>query len=569
MKKPKLYHVDKITDLKDMLKRSVRLYGERNAYLRKCKRTDPYEGVSFNNFKSDVWALGTALEKLGLSGKKVGIIGENRYEWVTSYMAVACGDMTVVPLDRELSSEDIINLINISELSAIIFSPKTAPKLKDIKALAPECEQLICMGKTDVFQNIATVHDLIDKGNQYISAGDQTYENIKIDPEAPNILLFTSGTTAMSKGVVLCHRNIVSNIMAMCSMIKVYPDDIFLSVLPPHHTYECTCGMMAPIYLGACVAFNDGLKHIPANLKEARVTIMLGVPAIFEMVYKRIWTTARSSGMEAKLRKGLKISNSLRKIGIDKRRTVFKTVIDSLGGSIRLFISGAAAINPDVSKGFRDMGISFIQGYGITECSPIVALNCDNYYKDDAAGIPLSCLKVKLWNENSDGVGEIICKGDNVMLGYYKNQAETDAVLKDGWFYTGDLGSIDKDGFIIIEGRKKNIIIAKNGKNVYPEELETFINNSEYVAESMVYSAEDENGDAEIRAQIYPDMNAIKLRLGDNVSDDRVRELMESVVAEVNKRNPVWKFIRKVIVRDEEFAKTTTRKIKRYIEINK
>lgn len=569
MKKPKLYEVDKITDLRDMLLRSVRLYGENKAFLRKHKRGEPYEQVTFNEYKKDVWALGTALIKLGLGGKKVGIVGENCYEWITSYMAVACGGMTVVPLDRELADEDLTNLIKISDLSAVIFSAKTAQKLKSVRTLAPECEKLISMSKTDVFDDILNVSELIDIGMHDIENGNDSYDNIKIDSESPSILLFTSGTTAMSKGVVLCHRNIVSNVMAMCSMIKVYTSDVFLAILPPHHTYQCTCGMMAPIYLGACVAFNDGLKYIQSNLKESKATIMLGVPAVFEMMYKRIWSSARSNGLENKLRKGIKMSNMLLKVGIDKRRKIFKSVIDNFGGELRLFISGAAAINPDVSKGFRDMGINFIQGYGITECSPIVALNCDDYYKDNAAGIPLSCLEVKLWNENSDGVGEIICKGSNVMLGYYENEEETKSVLKDGWFYTGDLARIDRDGFIIIEGRKKNIIIAKNGKNVYPEELESILNNSEYVAESMVYGVDDESGDTEIRVQIFPDMNAIKMRLGSDVSSDKVQELMESVVSDVNKRNPIWKYIRKVIVRNEEFAKTTTQKIKRYVEIKR
>lgn len=567
MKKDKLYEVRKISTIKEMLIQSTEIYAEKNAFLRKLKRGDDYTGVTYAEFKRDVWALGTSFNKIGLSGgKRIAVIGENRYEWVLSYMAAVNGDTMFVPIDRELAAPDIINLLKIAKVSAVVFSPKIAAKLADAKTEVPQVEFMISMDASDDSADY-TVASLIADGKAAIDGGDTTFEDITIDPLEAKIMLFTSGTTALSKGVLLCHRNICANLMAMCSMVNIVPEDIFLSILPPHHTYESTCGILAPLYRGSCIAFNDGLKYIPNNLNESKASVLLGVPAVFELLYKRIWAAARQKGIEDKLKTGLKLSNALRKVGIDKRRKIFKSVHDTFGGNLRLFVSGAAAIDPSVAKGFRDLGILFLQGYGITECSPIVTLNRDINYKDNAAGLPLNCLEVKIDNPNEEGIGEIICKGDNVMLGYYENEEETAKVLKDGWFYTGDLGYIDEDGFVIISGRKKNIIIDKNGKNVYPEELETFINKSDYVLESMVYAYE-EDGNFEIRVQIFPNMPEIELKLGKNVTDEQIQELMQSVVDEVNKRNPTWKYIRKVIVRKEEFEKTTTKKIKRYAEKN-
>ncbi len=567
MNKDKLYPVRQISTIKEMLTQSAEIYADRNAYLRKLKRGEDYTGVTYAEFKKDVWALGTALNKIGLNGgKRIAVIGENRYEWVLSYLASVNGDTMFVPIDRELASPDILNLLKIAKVSAVIYSPKIASKLDGAKEEIENLEFMISMDSSDESADY-TVAGLVEMGKEAIEGGDTTFEDFEIDPEEAKIILFTSGTTALSKGVLLCHRNICANLMSMCSMVDIKPTDVFLSILPPHHTYESTCGILAPMFRGSCLAFSDGLKYIPNNLKEAKVSVLLGVPAVFELLYKRIWASVRQKGKEKTLKTGLKISNALRKIGIDIRRKVFAEIHETFGGHLRLFVSGAAAIDPAVAKGFRDLGILFIQGYGITECSPIVTLNRDINYKDNAAGLPLNCLEVKIDNPNEEGIGEIVCKGANVMLGYYENEEETAKVLKDGWFYTGDLGYIDEDGFVIISGRKKNIIIDKNGKNVYPEELETFLNKNDFILESMVYAHED--GDTfEIRAQVYPNMPEIEQAFGTDLTDEKIQEIIQGVVDEVNKRNPTWKYIRKVIVRKEEFEKTTTKKIKRYAENN-
>ena len=569
MKKDKLYEVRQIESIRDMLISSCEIFADRTAYLKKQKKSMPYEAVTYSEFKELVWNLGTKFLKMGLSGKKIAIISENRFEWCISYMATVSGDIMVVPIDLELAASDIINLIRISKVSAVIYTGKLSEKLASLKEEVPEVEYVINMDSDKVRDGEEDLYKLIDMGKELRNSGDNSFDNVIVNKEDARILLFTSGTTALSKGVLLSNKNIAANLMAMCSMVDIKKTDVFLATLPIHHTYASTCGIMAPLYRGSCVAFADGLKYILNNLKESKTTVLLGVPAMFELIHKRIWAMARQNGLDKKLKMGLKLSGALRKLGIDARRKIFKTVIDNFGGEVRLFISGAAAIEPSISKSFHDMGILFLQGYGITECAPIVALNRDINYRDDAIGLPLPGLEVKIINKNDEGVGEIICKGDNVMLGYYENKEATDEVLKDGWFYTGDYGRLSEDGFIRFEGRKKNIIIAKNGKNVYPEELETMLSKSDYVAECMVYGHEDEEGETQIHAQIFPDMSAIELKLGSNPDEAKVKELIQSVVDDVNKNNPVWKYIRKTIIRKTEFEKTTTKKIKRFAEANK
>jgi long-chain acyl-CoA synthetase len=332
--------------------------------------------------------------------------------------------MTVVPIDLELAPSDLTNLIKISKASAVVYTGKLSEKLISIKSDIPELEYTINMDSEKVREGELDLYSLIEEGKKLRDSGDTSFDNITIDKEAARILLFTSGTTALSKGVLLSHKNIATNLMSMCSMVDIKKTDVFLATLPIHHTYASTCGIMAPLYRGSCVAFADGLKYILNNLKESKTTVLLGVPAMFELIHKRIWAMARQNGLEGKLKMGLKLSGALRKLGIDARRKIFKTVIDNFGGEVRLFISGAAAIEPSISKSFHDMGILFLQGYGITECAPIVALNRDIDYRDDAIGLPLPGLEVKVINKNEEGVGEIICKGDNVMLGYYESRGQ-------------------------------------------------------------------------------------------------------------------------------------------------
>jgi len=410
---------------------------------------------------------------------------------------------------------------------------------------------------------------LIGAGRKKIAEGCRDFIDAQLDTEAMSILLFTSATTDKSKAVMLCHRNIAENLMAMSSMLNIVPDDIFLSVLPLHHTYENTCGFLCPLYRGAAIAYCEGLRHIQKNLQEAQATVMLGVPLIYEAIYKRIWDQASKNPKTLKkLKFGIKLSEILKKLGIDITKKLFAPVHNSFGGKIRIFISGAAGIDPEVAKGFRSLGIHFVQGYGLTECSPIVTLNRDVDFKDDAAGLPLPGIEVRIDDADPDGIGEITVKGPNVMLGYYEDPESTQRVMKDGWFSTGDLGYIDADGFIHITGRKKNVIVTKNGKNIYPEEIETLLTKSLYIKECIVFGKDDPVfGDVVVSATIVPEMEVIEtLFEGRKPTEEEIYDIIRKEVKEVNKSLVTYKYVKDFNIRYEEFAKTTTRKIKRYVK---
>lgn len=569
MKNIPLYEVRPIKNLKDMLQSSVALYGDRTAFLSKHGGSGRYIPITYNQFKTDVDALGTVLTKLGLKGKRVALIGESRYEWMVSYLSVVNGVGVIVPLDKELPENEIESLISRSEANAVIYSGGKQDSIAAIAGRISTVDFYINMDAKEDSEKNLSFSRLLEEGRSLVSGGERAYLDAEIDAEELNILLFTSGTTNTSKAVMLTHKNICTNLESMCSMLYIGKEDIFLSILPIHHTYECTCGILCPIYRGACVAFSEGLRHIPKNLKESKTTVMLGVPLIFEAFYRRIWDqVSKDPAKLKKLKLGLKISNLLKKFGKDISRKLFAELHDNFGGNIKIFISGAAGIDPAVAKGFRELGFGFVQGYGLTECSPIVALNRDVDFKDDAAGLPLPGLQVKIDSPSSDGVGEIIVQGPSVMSGYYRDEEATKAVFKDGWFYTGDLGFIDSDGFVHITGRKKNVIVTKNGKNIFPEEIESLLNKSPYIQESLVYGEEEKDAsEVTVSAAVFPDMEKIKEAFPDKeITADFIYELVRNEVKDVNKQLVTYKYIKNIDIRETEFAKTTTKKIKRYLE---
>jgi long-chain acyl-CoA synthetase len=562
-----LYEIRTITDIKDLLIQSVKLYADLPAFWVRPMKNRPYTPITFSQLYQDVREMSAALSKMGMSNKKVAIISENRYEWAFSYLAaVICAGM-VVPLDRDLPFEDIQSLLNAAEAGCVIYSSKFSDCLMEWNDTQKTPAVLINMDIAEDNENELSIRRVLENGNSLIAAGDSSFEDVVIDPSEARILIFTSGTIAKPKGVLLSHGNIVTNLMDMCQMIYIDENDIFMSVLPLHHTYECTCGFLCQIYRGSSIAYCDGLKYILSNIKEVGATVMLGVPAIFETMYRRLWSVVSKDGMERKLKTGLKISGLARRFGIDVRRKLFADIHKSFGGKLRLFISGAAAVDPEVSRGFRDLGISFLQGYGITECSPIVAANRDKQYKDHAAGMAVPRVEIKLINKNADNVGEITCRGDNVMIGYYRDGIATNAAFEDGWFKTGDLGVMDKDGFLTITGREKNVIVMKNGKNVYPEELEFFVARHQEIAECMVYGEyAEKHQETQLCIQILPNYEYIQETYGDKQPEE-IQKIIENIVSKVNKRNVRYKYIRNVYLRDNEFIKTTTRKIKRYAQI--
>lgn len=564
-----LFKVRTIQNLKNMINSSVEIYGEKAAFLVKRKNTEGYVPVSYKQFKKDIDALGTALSSLGLKGKRIALIGENRYEWAVTYLSVVNGLGVIVPLDKELPSNEIENLLIRSKADAIVFSSSNLEQIKTFSNDLKSVKYYINMDLNQDTEKTISFNSLIEKGNKLLEQGDKTFTDAEIDEEVMNMLLFTSGTTETSKAVMLSHRNIAQNLMAMCSMTYIDDKDIFLSVLPMHHTYECTCGFLCPMYRGSTVAFCEGLRHIPKNLQESKATMLLGVPLIFEAMYKRIWDQAAKNGIDGKLRFAVKLSNFLKIFGIDATKKLFAKVHENFGNP-RLYISGAAGIEPSVAKGFRDLGILFIQGYGLTECAPIAALNRNIDYKDDAAGLPLPGLEVIIDSPDEEGIGEILVKGPNVMLGYYENEEATKKAFHDGWYRTGDLGFIDRDKFVHITGRKKNVIVTKNGKNIFPEEIESLLNKSKYIKESMVYGqADEESGETLVAAVIVPDMDVINEEFKDKqLTEEEIRNIIQQEIKAVNKSLTLYKYIRNFQIRENEFVKTTTKKIKRYLEKN-
>lgn len=563
-----LYEVRKIKDIKDMFYSSVELYGDKCAFMIKDTPGGPYREISYNEFKDDVEAFGSVLIEMGLKGKRIAIMGENRYELAVAYMAIVNGVGVVVPFDKELPAEEIANLMKISEVSAFAYSGKFKNKIQNIITEDMPVKHFINMDIEKDSDKELSFHWLIKRGQVLLKEGYEGYKNIKIDPEVMSILLFTSGTTGLSKGVMLCHRNIASNLMSMCAIVHIKPSDIFFSVLPMHHTYECTCGFLTPIYRGSAIAYCEGLKYILKNMEEAKPTMFLSVPLIFEGIYKKIWRQAKANGVDKKLKKAIRINKVLNKCGIDLSKKFFKKIHHVFGGRMRMLISGGAALDPEVAKGYNDLGILTFQGYGLTESSPIVAVNPDIKPKHASAGIPTPGVEVKIDQANEDGIGEIIAKSDSIMMGYYNNPEATNEVLKDGWYHTGDLGYIDDENYIYITGRKKNVIVTKNGKNIFPEELEFYLNRSDYIEESMVWGRTDENsGETYINAQIKVMDEMIEEALGSDYSDEMVHRLIQKEVDQINKDLPFYKKIRKINIKKGEFAKTTTKKIKRHLEV--
>lgn len=561
-----------IIDLKQMMESSVELYGDHVAFHRKDKVGGSYRGITYKEAKIDMDALGTALISMGLKGKSIAVIGENRYEWAISYLAVVCGTGIVVPLDKELDASELEHLIKEADVECIIYTSKYEKIFLQIKDRGEtKLRYLINMDAEVSEEEVLSFREITEAGKVLIDNGNRKFLDAQIERDAMSILLFTSGTTGIAKGVMLSHGNIVEDLMASPTLLEVLSSDVFFSVLPIHHTYECTCGFLMPLYRGASIAYCEGLKYIVKNLSEAKPTIFLGVPLIIESLYKKIWQNARKSGKANTLRKVISVNKKTRKIGIDLAPIFFKQILALFGGRMKIIICGGAAIDPAVLQGIRDFGINAVQGYGLTECAPICALNPDKYPKNDAAGYIPPGFDIKIHDPNPEtGIGEICAKGGNVMLGYYKNPEASAEVLRDGWFHTGDLGYLDEDRFVHITGRIKNVIITKNGKNVYPEEIEHYIGKIPYVDECLVWGKDSEDtGETLIFASIRADYEEVREILGENYTEEEVDALIWKEIDALNIQLPFFKRIKKIDVRKDEFEKTTGKKIKRFVDANK
>ena len=564
----------KITDLKDMLKKSEKAFGDKEAFRFKTKEPGKFKDISYKDFSKDVNALGTSLINLDMKDKRIAIISENRYEWAVAYLAVVCGTGIVVPMDKSLPENEIRSLIERSEVDAIIFSSKYDEIMKRVRNdEISKIKYYISMDLSKESEKILSQRELIEKGKKLLSDGDKRFVDAKIDREKMSIMLFTSGTTAKSKAVALSHKNICTNLQDIASMFDIGTNDRMLSFLPLHHTFESTVGFLYPIYAGATICYCDGIKHLAENIKEYQITAMISVPVLYENMYKKVMRGIAKKGKLEKVEKGMKISNLLMKLHIDARRKIFKEIHDLLGGKVRLFINGAAALDPDVEKGFNALGINMAQGYGLTETSPVLAAGngTPKYSRVGSVGKPFPSVEIKIDEPNEKGIGEIIAKADSVMLEYYGDEEATKETIIDGWFHTGDLGYFDKDGFLFIAGRKKTVIVLKNGKNIYPEEIEVLINKIDGVKESFVYGVPANNNDekeSKINAEVVYEKERIKELLG-TADEDKIKDYIWEHVKEINKTMPAYKYIREIIVTDKELIKTTTQKVKRHEEIKK
>ena len=566
MREP-IHEFTEFTDLKDMLKKSGETFGDRPAYIFKTNEEGKFREITHKQFRDDVNYLGTALINLGLKGKRIAVISDNRYEWCVGYLAAVTGVGVIVPLDKALPNNEIESLIIRSEVSAIIYSNKYDEIMNKIKEQGnTNVEYFISMDLDKKENDIYSQKELVEEGKKLIEKGNREFLDAEIDSETMGIMLFTSGTTAMSKAVMLSHKNICANLMDIASVIKLTEDDRMLSFLPLHHTFECTVGFLYPISKGCSIAFCEGIRHIADNVKEFQVTAMISVPILYETIYKKIMKGIEKKGKLETVKKGIKISNFLLKFGIDIRKKLFKEVHDNLGGKARLFVAGGAALDPEAEKGFNDFGIKMIQGYGLTESSPVIAAEDDKYQRLGSIGKAFPSLDVKIDNPNEEGIGELLVKGPTIMLGYYNNEEATKETLEDGWLHTGDLAKIDKDGFIFISGRKKFVIVLKNGKNIYPEELETLVNKIDGVKESFVYGKPEDDGDYKICSKIVYDKDIVQGRYG-TTDEEKLKELIWQEVKKVNKTMPAYKYIREITVTEDDLIKTTTQKIKRFEEI--
>lgn len=569
MGKPrKLYDVRKITNLKDMVQQSADIYKDLDAFLVKNSSTGQLRNVSFRQFQAEINYLGSSLHHMGLKDKKIAIVSENRYEWCLSYLAVVNGTGVVVPMDKELPEHELFSLLERSDCSAVLCSKEYADSLIEKKQSLPQLKEIISFDLEKSEGGILSFNELLQKGKALIDKGMTDFIKAPIDHDAMNMLIFTSGTTDQSKGVMLSHKNIATDIMAVSSLIYADNNDLIMSILPLHHTYECTAGFLTMVYLGVTICFCEGLRHINKNLQEYKPSMIMSVPLIMENVYTKVIKKAQKENRLGAVKFGLFVSKTLMKLNIDVRRQLFKEVMDNLGGNLRLIISGAAALNPKVAGALRAMGLNIMQGYGLTECSPIVSVNRLDHYRDASAGLPVAGIEVAIDSPGPDGIGEIKIKGPITMLGYYKNPEATAQVLRDEWLFTGDNGYIDKNGFIYISGRKKNVIVTKNGKNIFPEDVELYLNKSEYIKESLVYGVDSDNEeDTIVCAKIVPNMEVLVEKFGQVPVHDELYKLIKQEVLKANKKLSSYKKIKHFEIREGEFEKTTTKKIKRQVEL--
>ena len=569
MERERYFKAIEFKDIKGIIYNSAKQYASNIAFILKHKKDKEitYENITYKKLLEDINAFGTKLYEMGFKNKRIAIVGRNRYEWGVAHLANLLGGIVSVPLDKELQVDELESCLERSKADVVIFDEKYIENIEEIKRRGnTNLQEYICMTEKDGYSNF---WDLKEKGKKLLKQGEKEYTKVKIDEDKMAILLFTSGTTSKSKAVMLSQHNIASNVYAMLLVERFLPTDVNLAFLPFHHIFGST-EMIVMLASGLATAFPDGLRYVAQNLKEYKVSLFVGVPLLVEAIYRNIEKEIEKQGKTKLINMAKKISNILLKFHIDIRKKLFKPVLDALGGHMRFIISGGAPLDKRVAQGFNELGIELAQGYGLTETSPVIA--AENAYKkrSGSIGFPMDNIELEIVDKDENGIGELRVKGPNVMLGYYDNEEETRKVIRDGWFYTGDLGYIDKDGFVFLTGRQKDMIVLKNGKKVFPEELEVLINRLDLVEECIVYGMPDEKdkNDLKLSVKVVYNKDVAKEKYP-NATEDELRKVIWEKIKEINKTFPPYKYIKNMILTKEDFIKTSTQKIKRFEEIKK
>lgn len=566
-----IYQAQEFANYREMLDTIAIKYKNDDAFIikKKNKKEISYEHVTFERFRDDVYAIGTGMIDKGLGGKHIALIGNNSYDWFRMHTTILSGLGTAIPLDKGLPYDEIEMSLIRSYADVLVFDEAHAEYAKRLRENGrTNVKMFISLGETDGFENVS---EILEKGKQLRENGDRRFDELEIDNEAATILLFTSGTTSLAKAVMLSQKNVMSNVYALACTEDIRHGDVNMAFLPYHHTFGFVCQTFM-LERGAVTTYCDGLKYVQKNMVEYGVSVFVCVPLLIESIYKKVVATIEKEGLSKKVAFGTKLCNVLSKLGIDVRRKVFKQVHEKLGGNLRFVVSGAAAIDPETIKGLNAFGIMAVQGYGMTEASPVITAENPAERKPGSVGKALPGIEVRIYEPNEEGIGEIICKGDNVMSGYFENEEETAKTLADGWLHTGDLGKIDDEGYVFICGRKKNVVVLRNGKNIYPEELEVLIQNLPYVEECMVFGEEKHEGsgdhDLALAAKIVYKPDAISEICG-TLDTAEIEKIIKKDIDAINETIPAYKHIRRLVITDEPMIKTTTGKVKRYEEQKK
>ncbi len=559
-------NADKSKDFRDFVKRGRDRYGDKTAFTikKKQRKNIEYRKISYRDLYNQVNALACSFVEKGFHTQRIAIIGENCYEWMLSYLAALSCGAVAVPLDKGLAYSEIRMSIQRSKAAIIIFDQKYQKLIAQLESEGIfEPDQCICMNAA--LEGKSSVEQLAAEGEEIWKNNSGLIDQLDIDPDALAIILFTSGTTSMAKAVMLSQNNLLSNIYDMEMVEEILSTDVNMAFLPYHHTFGGT-GQLVMLNCGTETAFCDGLKYVQKNLVEYKISVFFSVPLLIESIYKRIMKTAEKTGQLKKLRFGKKLSSFLMFFGIDRRRKIFKTVLDQLGGDLRLVISGGASIEPETLEGFRMLGIETINGYGMTESSPVIASENRDTKKPGSIGKAMPSVSVRIDAPNEEGVGEIVAKGPNIMLGYYENEEATAEALEDGWLHTGDLGFIDEDGCLFVCGRKKSVIVLRNGKNVFPEEIELLASELPYTLESFVFALPKKGNpkDSTLYIKIVYDPAYFE---ESHIEKEDIQKTIEQDMEEINKTMPKYKQVHQCIVTTEPMIKTTSGKVKRHEEL--